>query len=138
MRRTFSGNPTATPLYDYNQMMYRLDLSTIRCSSNAKLPGDFNHDGQVDGQDLLIWQEAYGDAGSGIADADGDGDCGWSRLPRMATEPSRDHRQLQLRFLSLTSILLATTLLACVADMKKTEIREYSQQLWLTALEFND
>ena len=23
---TFSGNPTPTPLYDYNQMMYRLDL----------------------------------------------------------------------------------------------------------------
>ncbi len=27
---TFSGNPDATPRYDYNQMMYRLDLSDPR------------------------------------------------------------------------------------------------------------
>ena len=27
---TFSGNPTPTPRYDYNQMMYRLDLSDPR------------------------------------------------------------------------------------------------------------
>ncbi len=28
--RTFSGNPTATPRYDYNQIMYRLDLQDPR------------------------------------------------------------------------------------------------------------
>jgi hypothetical protein len=28
--RTFSGNPVATPRYDYNQLMYRLDLSDAR------------------------------------------------------------------------------------------------------------
>lgn len=28
--RTFSGNPTATPRYDYNQLMYRLDLADER------------------------------------------------------------------------------------------------------------
>ena len=28
--REFSGNPDATPLYDYNQMMYKLDLSDKR------------------------------------------------------------------------------------------------------------
>jgi hypothetical protein len=28
--RTFSGNPAATPRYDYNQLMYRLDLSDAR------------------------------------------------------------------------------------------------------------
>ena len=27
---TFSGNPTATPGYDYNQLMYRLDLANPR------------------------------------------------------------------------------------------------------------
>ena len=27
---TFSGNPTATPRYDYNQIMYRLDLDDPR------------------------------------------------------------------------------------------------------------
>jgi hypothetical protein len=27
---TFSGNPTPTPRYDYNQIMYRLDLSDVR------------------------------------------------------------------------------------------------------------
>ena len=30
--RTFSGNPDPTPLYDYNQIMYRLDLSDKRLS----------------------------------------------------------------------------------------------------------
>ena len=28
--RTFSGNPTPTPRYEYNQLMYRLDLSDER------------------------------------------------------------------------------------------------------------
>lgn len=27
---TFSGNPVATPRYDYNQVMYRLDLADPR------------------------------------------------------------------------------------------------------------
>jgi hypothetical protein len=69
---TFSGNPTATPLYDYNQMMYRLDLSLI--PRLFSIPGDFDQDGYVDGADLAIWQQGYGDVGSEIADADGDGD----------------------------------------------------------------
>jgi hypothetical protein len=30
---TFSGNPTATPRYDYNQMMYRLDLDDPRLAA---------------------------------------------------------------------------------------------------------
>ncbi len=33
---TFSGNPVATPRYDYNQIMYRLDLSDERLT--AKMP----------------------------------------------------------------------------------------------------
>lgn len=31
---TFSGNPVATPRYDYNQLMYRLDLSDSRLRRN--------------------------------------------------------------------------------------------------------
>jgi hypothetical protein len=33
---TFSGNPHPTPYYEYNQIMYRLDLSDPR----LKLPAD--------------------------------------------------------------------------------------------------
>jgi hypothetical protein len=69
---TFSGNPIPTPLYDYNQIMYRLDLSTI--PRLFPIPGDFNNDGSVDSADLAIWQQGYGDAANEIADADGDGD----------------------------------------------------------------
>lgn len=32
---TFSGNPVATPRYDYNQIMYRLDLSAPRLASEV-------------------------------------------------------------------------------------------------------
>ncbi len=71
---TFSGNPTATPLYDYNQMMYRLDLSTIPPLFPTVNPGDFEQDGDVDDADLVLWQQGYGDHGNGVADADGDAD----------------------------------------------------------------
>jgi uncharacterized delta-60 repeat protein len=37
-------------------------------------PGDFNEDGSVDGEDLLIWQAAYGSTDEGDADEDGDTD----------------------------------------------------------------
>ncbi|TWU28449.1 DUF4185 domain-containing protein [Bythopirellula polymerisocia] len=71
---TFSGNPIATPLYDYNQVMYRLDLSLIPSLSMAAIPGDFGHNGFVDSSDLAIWKKGYGDNESSIADADGDAD----------------------------------------------------------------
>ncbi len=70
--QTFSGNPNPTPLYDYNQVMYRLDLSLIEPLASAAIPGDFNHNGFVDGADLVLWQKGYGEIGA--ADADGDGD----------------------------------------------------------------
>jgi hypothetical protein len=57
---TFSGNSTPTPLYDYNQMMYRLDLSEIP-DLFARLPGDYNRDGIVDGADYLVWRRAMQD-----------------------------------------------------------------------------
>lgn len=54
--------------------MYLLDLSLIPPLYQRILPGDFDHNGYVDGEDLVIWQQGYGDTGSDIADADGDGD----------------------------------------------------------------
>jgi hypothetical protein len=35
---TFSGNPEPTPRYDYNQIMYRLDLADRRLRSNPENP----------------------------------------------------------------------------------------------------
>ena len=35
---TFSGNPDATPWYDYNQIMYRLDLSDPRLQRSGVTP----------------------------------------------------------------------------------------------------
>jgi autotransporter-associated beta strand protein len=37
-------------------------------------PGDFNHDGAVDGADLVVWRSALGENAMGDADADGDSD----------------------------------------------------------------
>ncbi len=34
--QTFSGNPVATPRYDYNQIMYRLDLADPRLEAVGK------------------------------------------------------------------------------------------------------
>jgi hypothetical protein len=74
---TFSGNPNATPLYDYNQMMYRLDLATIP-DLFPRLKGDFNVDGTVDAADYVVWRKTLNsntqldaDASrNGIVDAD--------------------------------------------------------------------
>ena len=68
---TFSGNPAQTPLYDYNQMMYRLDLSTI--PQLTPLRGDYDGDSDVDGADLLAWQQTLGLAVAPFSGADGDG-----------------------------------------------------------------
>jgi hypothetical protein len=71
---TFSGNSTPTPLYDYNQIMYRLDLATI--DALAPLGGDYNRDGLVDGADFLNWQQSLGAVVAHFDGADGDGDGG--------------------------------------------------------------
>lgn len=42
--------------------------------SDTFLGADFNFDGEVDGEDLAIWQGAYGVSASGDADLDGDTD----------------------------------------------------------------
>ena len=66
------GSAPATPLYDYNQMMYRLDLSTI--PQLAPLGGDYDRDGDVDGADLLSWQRSLGSTVPSATDADVNGD----------------------------------------------------------------
>lgn len=68
---TFSGNDNPTPLYDYNQVMYRLDLSTIPALSEDVFAADFNADGWVDEFDLDIWEQAYGASDEGDANGDG-------------------------------------------------------------------
>jgi hypothetical protein len=69
---TFSGNPNTTPLYDYNQMMYRLDLATIP-DLFPRLPGDFNRDGRVDSADYIVWRKAMGSNVDLAADASRNG-----------------------------------------------------------------
>ncbi len=54
---TFSGNSNPTPLYDYNEMMYRLDLGKIP-DLFPRLAGDYNRDGVVDAADYVVWREA--------------------------------------------------------------------------------
>lgn len=56
---TFSGNSSQTPLYDYNQMMYRLDLSEIP-DLFERLAGDYNRDGRVDAADYVVWRNTLG------------------------------------------------------------------------------
>jgi hypothetical protein len=68
---TFSGNNAPTPVYDYNQMMYRLDLSTI--PQLTRLGGDYDEDGDVDGADFMLWQRSLGAVVPSGTGADGDG-----------------------------------------------------------------
>lgn len=68
---SFSNNPNPTPLYDYNQVTYRLDLSTIPSLAEQVYAADFNADGWVDEYDLDIWEGAYGSSADGDANDDG-------------------------------------------------------------------
>lgn len=54
---TFSGNSVMTPLYDYNQIMYRLDLGRIP-DLFPRLAGDYDRSGVVDGADYIVWRKA--------------------------------------------------------------------------------
>jgi hypothetical protein len=69
---TFSANSNPTPLYDYNQLMYRLDLSEIP-DLFARLPGDYNRDGIVDGADYIVWRRAMQDGANLAADGSRNG-----------------------------------------------------------------
>jgi len=65
------SNSQATPLYDYNQIMYRLDLATIPPLTTRQ--GDVDEDGDVDGADFLLWQRQLGATGTPFDGADSDG-----------------------------------------------------------------
>ncbi len=60
--------------------LYVVDYSDgdiFRFVTDALVPGDFDADGDVDGEDLPIWEAGYGAASGSMAtdgDADGDGD----------------------------------------------------------------
>lgn len=60
-----------TPLYEYNQIAYRLDLSTIPQLAADVFAADFNADGLVDQFDLGAWQEEFAVSDGGDADSDG-------------------------------------------------------------------
>ena len=70
---TFSGNSQPTPLYDYNQMMYRLDLSTIPSLLPPTLAGDYNGDGKVDAADYTVWRDTFGSTTDLRANGDNSG-----------------------------------------------------------------
>lgn len=69
---SFSGNSNPTPLYDYNQIMYRLDLGLIP-NLFARLAGDYNRDGSVDAADYVVWRTAMSDDTNLAADGSGNG-----------------------------------------------------------------
>jgi hypothetical protein len=69
---TFSGNSTPTPLYDYNELMYRLDLAKIP-DLFTRLAGDYNRDSVVDGADYIVWRNAMSGDVDLAADGNGDG-----------------------------------------------------------------
>ncbi len=69
---TFSGNSNPTPLYDYNQVMYRLDLSEVP-DLFPRLPGDYNRDGVVDAADYIVWRHAMDGSGNLAADGSRNG-----------------------------------------------------------------
>lgn len=54
-----------------NVQLYQLQLSVQ--SAVVAQPGDFDGDGDADGNDLLVWQRAFGASGGGLA-ADGNHD----------------------------------------------------------------
>lgn len=63
-----------TPLYEYNQIAYRLDLSTIPQLAVDVPAADFNADGLVDQFDLAIWRASHGIDDRGDANGDGQTD----------------------------------------------------------------
>jgi hypothetical protein len=70
---SFSGNSQPTPLYDYNQLMYRLDLSTIPSLLPPTLAGDYNGDGKVDAADYTVWRDTFGSTTDLRANGDNSG-----------------------------------------------------------------
>jgi hypothetical protein len=69
---TFSGNSSQTPFYDYNQIMYRLDLGKIP-NLFPRLAGDYNRDGIVDAGDYIVWRRAMDGGGNLAADGSQNG-----------------------------------------------------------------
>lgn len=49
-------------------------IDNFKAESLISTPGDFDHDGDVDGNDLTAWKGAYGSTNVGDADGDGDSD----------------------------------------------------------------
>jgi hypothetical protein len=67
----FFDSAPPTPLYEYNQIAYRLDLATIPQLSADVFAADFNADGLVDQYDLERWASAFGNDSGGDTNEDG-------------------------------------------------------------------
>src|SRR5262249_39656686 len=59
--------------YDYNQMMYQLDLSAIPSLLPPTLVGDYNGDGKVDAADYTVWRDTFGSTTDLRANGDNSG-----------------------------------------------------------------
>ena len=66
----FFDSAPATPLNEYNQIAYRLDLATIPQLSADVFAADFNADGLVDQYDLQTWSVALGNGDDGDTNDD--------------------------------------------------------------------
>ena len=66
----FFDSAPPTPAYEYNQIAYRLDLSTIPQLSVDVNVADFNADGLVDQFDLETWTSAFGSGSAGDTNDD--------------------------------------------------------------------
>jgi len=69
---------TAGGMQDLQFTFHSTTLGTfdgvVRYESLSGLAADFNDDGTVNGADLTIWKDAFGNSASGDADGDGDSD----------------------------------------------------------------
>lgn len=100
-------------LYQSNKVSFRVDQFTSP-STTPPRPSDFNGDGVVDREDLVIWTESYGQGatkGGDLGDADGDGDVDgrdmliWQRQTGKPSDSLPSHR------LALTAVPEPSTML---------------------------
>ncbi|MEX0611624.1 MAG: hypothetical protein WD229_05860, partial [Pirellulales bacterium] len=121
---TFSGNPNPTPLYDYNQIMYRLDLATIP-DLFARLAGDYNRDGSVDAADYILWRSTLGSQEILAADGLRDGVINTADYAVWASTFGGRALAPELHFIPepRTALLFAMQCIACATCVRRLRRR---------------
>jgi hypothetical protein len=83
----------------------------------VRTPGDFNGDGQVDGDDLFSWQTVFGQGGASDADLDGDADGAdflwWQRQAGNGVRPSATAVNVAVPEPRAVALLAVSAGLAC-------------------------